>query len=475
MLRPLPAGAESLQQNAAQLLDGVPTLQQAAAWGFAELWQAAKDFLSANIGEPLRFGLRAAGYLLVSGVLGLLAGAANWRRCIDAVAVLGFAAMSLAAGIDLVRAAGDTARDCQNYLIAFVPVYSGIAAAGGQTAGALVYSGMFFAMAQFLAAVIGNLLLPVLEIYFCFAACACVWGSHAVEEAAALFSKCLHWLLKACGAVFSLVLGLQGVLAGTADSAALRTGKSVLQGAVPVVGDAAAAIAQGLAGVGGAAGTGRILCAGSAALSFVQSCVFRCGYCRAGWRAKAVRAAVPVVRRGSRTVRFGPCFVLFPCVFIHSTFAAYRKWGVGMAALRSAAFGCCVLSTVAGLVRVFWPENGFKPVINAVLALYIITAGVQIVRGTSWADLAAQLAPSAGSAAASEAEVDAYRQTLTDQAAAQALRDVLSASGMDAAVSRTDAGWRVTLVHAADRARAEALLAANCGAIPYEISTGGAP
>ena len=146
-----------------------------------------------------------------------------------------------------------------------------------------------------------------------------------------------------------------------------------------------------------------------------------------------------------------------------------------MAALRSAAFGCCVLSTVAGLVRVFWPENGFKPVINAVLALYIITAGVQIVRGTSWADLAAQLAPSAGSAAAPEAEVDAYRQTLTDQAAAQALRDVLSASGMDAAVSRTGTGWRVTLVHAADRARAEALLAANCGAIPYEISTGGAP
>lgn len=80
---------------------------------------------------------------------------------------------------------------------------------------------MFFAMAQFLAAVIGKLLLPVLEIYFCFAACACVWGSRAVEEAAALFSKCLHWLLKVCGAVFSFVLGLQSMLAGTADSAAL--------------------------------------------------------------------------------------------------------------------------------------------------------------------------------------------------------------------------------------------------------------
>lgn len=144
-----------------------------------------------------------------------------------------------------------------------------------------------------------------------------------------------------------------------------------------------------------------------------------------------------------------------------------------MAAVRSAAFGCCVLSTVAGLVRIFWPENGFKPVINAVLALYIITAAVQIVRVADWADLAAQLAPATDSASASENEVDAYRRALTDEAAAQALRDVLTASGIEAAIARTDTGWQVTLVHPADRPRAEALLAANCGTIPYEITAGG--
>ena len=144
-----------------------------------------------------------------------------------------------------------------------------------------------------------------------------------------------------------------------------------------------------------------------------------------------------------------------------------------MAAVRSAAFGCCVLSTVAGLVRVFWPENGFKPVINAVLALYIITAAVQIVRVADWGSLAAQLAPMTGRTLASDSEVDAYRRALTDEAAAQALRDVLSASGIEAAVARKGEGWQVTLVHPADRQQAEALLTANCGTIPYEIVTGG--
>ena len=440
----------------------------------------AKDYLAANIGEPLAFGLRAAGYLLVAGVLGLLAGANNWRHCIDAVAVLGFAAMSLAAGIDLVRTAGDTAQDCQNYLIAFVPVYSGIAAAGGQTAGALVYSGMFFAMAQFLAAVIGKLLLPVLEIYFCFAACACVWGSRAVEEAAALFSKCLHWLLKVCGAVFSFVLGLQSVLAGfrrPAHRQKCLAGRSAGGGGCRRCGPdrrgRRRAAAQRLAGLSGTAGAGGILYADTITLPFVQPGLFRCRHRRTGKRAKAVRTAVPFVCRGRGAVRLGAGALLFPRVFIHGAFTAYRKWGVKMAAVRSVAFGCCVLSTVAGLVRIFWPENGFKPVINAVLALYIITAAVQIIRVADWAGIAAELAPASDSSSVSDSEVGAYRRTLTDEAAAQALRDVLAASGIEAAIARTDTGWQVTLVHVADSQKAKALLAANCGTIPYEITAGG--
>lgn len=134
-----------------------------------------------------------------------------------------------------------TAQDCRTYLTAFVPVFSGLAAAGGQTSGALVYSGMFFAMSGFLSAVIQKLLLPVMQLYFCFAVSACLWDNPGMGDAAALFSRCLHWLLKGCGALFSLVLGLQSALAATADSAALRTGKGLLQGAIPVVGDAAAA------------------------------------------------------------------------------------------------------------------------------------------------------------------------------------------------------------------------------------------
>ena len=107
-----------------------------------------------------------------------------------------------------------------------------------------------------------------------------------------------------------------------------------------------------------------------------------------------------------------------------------------MAAVRSAAFGCCVLSTVAGLVRIFWPENGFKPVINAVLALYIITAAVQIIRVADWAGIAAELAPASDSSSVSDSEVGAYRRTLTDEAAAQAIAALFVADWRERLESR---------------------------------------
>ena len=41
-----------------------------------------------------------------------------------------------------------------------------------------------------------------------------------------------------------------------------------------------------------------------------------------------------------------------------------------MQAIRHLALGVCVLCALAGVVRIFWPENSYKPVINTVLLLY---------------------------------------------------------------------------------------------------------
>ena len=145
-----------------------------------------------------------------------------------------------------------------------------------------------------------------------------------------------------------------------------------------------------------------------------------------------------------------------------------------MTTLRHLALGCCVLSTLAGMLRLFWPENGFKPVINAVLALYIITAGVQIARGVDWGGILAELRALPADGGAGETDYSAYQQDVALLASAEAVRGVLRTAGIDAAVSLEDGVCVVTPVDVRDKDAITSLLAVNAGALPWRFA-GDAP
>lgn len=144
-----------------------------------------------------------------------------------------------------------------------------------------------------------------------------------------------------------------------------------------------------------------------------------------------------------------------------------------MDTIRHIALGCCVISTVAGMIRTFWPENSFAPVINAVLALYIITAALQMVRGTDWKMLAEEMFSLTATGTPRSDFYEEYGQELGLDVSVQAIQTVLEQSGVDAVVEREENVCHVTLLHAADLARAESVLAASCGTLPYRITAGG--
>ena len=248
LLLAVPVRAEELPRDIQKILDG----SGAAVQGTLELTLGGvldklAGWITDALREPWALARQAAFFLLLACGVGLLAGRTNWRKCIDVVCVLGFGTLCLSSMMDLVDQVALTAKTSQTYLVGFVPVYSGVALLAGQTAGATVYRTMFYAMSAFLSVLIEKLLLPVLQIYFCFAVSAAVWGDEGLGEAASLFAHCFSWLLKGCGTGFAFVLGLQNVLAGNSDQAALRLGKGALAAAVPVVGDAAAAAMSGVA------------------------------------------------------------------------------------------------------------------------------------------------------------------------------------------------------------------------------------
>lgn len=144
-----------------------------------------------------------------------------------------------------------------------------------------------------------------------------------------------------------------------------------------------------------------------------------------------------------------------------------------MTSLRHLALGCCVLSALAGMLRLFWPENSFKTVINAVLVLYILTACVQMVRGIDWRGLTNEL-HSLPADESGTADYEAYRQELALTASVDAVREVLLGAGIDAAVSLQDGVCIITPVDIRDKPAIESLLAVNAGTLPWQFA-GDAP
>ena len=144
-----------------------------------------------------------------------------------------------------------------------------------------------------------------------------------------------------------------------------------------------------------------------------------------------------------------------------------------METIRHVALGCCVISTLAGMIRVFWPKNGFSAVINAVLVLYIVTAGLQMLRGADWKQLTAELYHMPAAAEKTVPDYTEYSRRLGREVSEAAVREALQNAGIDCVVQLADSGFQVELVHAGDRARVQAVLAAICGQTPYKIITGG--
>ena len=144
-----------------------------------------------------------------------------------------------------------------------------------------------------------------------------------------------------------------------------------------------------------------------------------------------------------------------------------------METIRHVALGCCVISTIAGMIRVFWPKNGFSAVINAVLVLYIVTAGLQMLRGADWNQLTAELYHMPAAAEKTVPDYTEYSRRLGREVSEAAVREALQNAGIDCVVQLADSGFQVELVHAGDRARVQAVLAAICGQTPYKIITGG--
>ena len=152
------------------------------------------------------------------------------------------------------------------FISVFVPVFAAITAMSGGLASGGVYNVMVLAASEVFVQLSSQLLMPTVSVTTALAASASLYASSAAESISSLLKKVSVWGLTAAMTLFSGFVSLKCSIAAKADTAATKTAKLVISGAVPLVGGAvsdAYAAVRGSLGVMratvGAAGTVAII------------------------------------------------------------------------------------------------------------------------------------------------------------------------------------------------------------------------
>ena len=237
----LPAGAIELPDG----LDAVvpqELLEDAmeeglVARGAAYLWEMLRTSLSDALAASLR---GAASLMLLALLCGLIEGTAaeageSAAQFAPYVGVLGAAALSAGDVSSLMALGLETLDELAVMAKLLMPTVAAAMASSGSVGSASVWQ-VGALMASAFLMLIRDVLVPANRCMIGAAAAGALLPQSRLKELADGIKTLITWALSAILAAFVGFLSLSGLLAGSADRVAVRVGKSVISGAVPIVG-----------------------------------------------------------------------------------------------------------------------------------------------------------------------------------------------------------------------------------------------
>lgn len=237
---PFRASALNIPDNVQKVLDDAPlSTSEFTQMSLSDCLSKIIDSWKQQIENPIRLLTQGCVFLLIGAAVSLLAPSLQWRETLETVMLAGMFLLCSQPILDLM---GQVTQEIQNwytYLVGFVPVFSGVMISCGQNTSAMLYSGMFLAMANFSAQAMHILAMPLLQIYLALSVASGLCGIGGIQDACGMIEKAVRWILKFVSTLFGTVLGLQTILTHGVDNIAFKASRFVVSSTIPVVGVAA--------------------------------------------------------------------------------------------------------------------------------------------------------------------------------------------------------------------------------------------
>lgn len=238
---------EELEISGELRLDGAYDAKGALERGWKRLIEKFRETLRAEMG----FGGKFLVIAVCCGLSGSLSSEGRIPRWFEIGACCAASCLLAAHVGGIFYQAEETLAHLHDYAKAAFPAFFTSLAASGATASASVrYASVVFASDLFMSAA-QRLILPLIQAHLCLSICAAVFDHALLRSVCKITKACAVGSMSILCSVFCAYIGLSGVITGSADAAAVKTVKSVISAALPVVGSILSNSASGILAAAG--------------------------------------------------------------------------------------------------------------------------------------------------------------------------------------------------------------------------------
>ena len=206
-----------------------------------QIWQVCKAAFSKMIRAPLLLlGMLVAVILLcaVMDALNFGFNAKGLEMVFTGVAVLCLITIVLEPVTDCIQKASQAIFQGSMFMNGFIPVFCGILASGGQPVSAGVYHLLLFGTSQVVGQAASQILVPLISIFLAFCFTGAIVPELHLDQIGKTVKKFVNWALGLLLTIYVGLLGIQSIVAVSADTVTVKTAKFVTSSFVPVIGSA---------------------------------------------------------------------------------------------------------------------------------------------------------------------------------------------------------------------------------------------
>lgn len=207
----------------------------------SSLWELIKNTLIEKAKAPLKLLASLCVIVILTSLaqsLGDTVKKGSTSKIYELICVLTGVAVISTPVCEVLESSAQALSEGADFMTCFVPVFAGVAAAGGNITSASGYNLLALTVSDAAIQVSDRILMPMLSMCLCLAIVDAACGTLSLSGMLNGIKKTVTWGLGLIMTVFTGLLSIQSIVGTSADSLSSKTAKYVISNCVPVVGGA---------------------------------------------------------------------------------------------------------------------------------------------------------------------------------------------------------------------------------------------